>query len=165
MPATKKKIKTFAPDRKWRTLLNRRGFTRTYKFENTDLEPLKHLLLDIGGWAVVLPAIEPDVQHILRRGRRFPGRSISIPGQPSQCHLNSGCLWELSKNRQLTPHENVKICTGYALSKDGVWRQHTWCAFERHNKLKVVETTVKRVQYFGYVLSDEEAEKFVYDNV
>lgn len=164
MPATRK-IKTLVPDRKWRKLLNERGFTRSHKFENAVLEPFKKMLLDIGGWAVVLPFKDPDVQHLLRRGRRFPGRSISIPGQPSQCHFNSCCLWEMSKNRELTPHKDVKICTGYALSRDGVWRQHTWCVFEVGNRLQVIETTVKRVQYFGYVLSDEEAELFVFNNV
>ena len=163
MPATRK-IKTNAPDRKWRKLLNERGFTRKYRFQNAVLEPLKHLLLDIGGWAVCLPYTDPDIQHVLRRGRRFPGRSISIPGQPSQCHFNSACLWEMSQEGKLQPHKNIEICTGYALSRDGVWRQHTWCCFS-DPKLKVVETTVKRVQYYGYVLTQDEASKFVFEQI
>lgn len=161
---TVRKIKTNAPDRKWRKLLNERGFTRRYRFKNAVLEPLKHLLLDIGGWAVCLPFTDPDVQHLLIRGRRFPGRSISIPGQPSQCHCNSAALWEMSKEGGT--FEGVQVCTGYALSKDGVWRQHTWCVFEdTSSKLKLIETTVKRVQYFGYVLSDSEAEAFAFSNI
>jgi len=161
MPTTRK-IKTLMPDRKWRNLLNQRGFTRKYRFENTTLEPLKHLLLDIGGWAVCLPRIETDLPHLIKRGRRFPGKSISIPGQPSQCHFNSCCLWEMSKDG--ATYKDVSICTGYALSKDGVWRSHTWCCFS-NTKLRVVETTVKRVQYFGYILSDEEAELFAFENI
>jgi hypothetical protein len=59
-----RKIKTLAPDRRWRKLLNERGFTRSYRFQNIDLEPLKRILLDIGGWAVCLPYNDPDMQYI-----------------------------------------------------------------------------------------------------
>ena len=157
---TARKIKTNPPDREWRRLLNERGFTRKYRFENSTLEPLKHLLLDIGGWAVCLPMKDVDSPHIISRGRRFPGRSISIPGAPSQCHTNSVVLWKLSKEKKLERHQDIRICSGYALSKDGVWRQHSWCAFEEESKIRLIETTVKRVQYFGYILTDEEAMGF-----
>ena len=161
MPSTKK-IKTLPPDRKWRKLLNQRGFTRKYRFENADLEPLKQMLLGIGGWAVCLPFKEPDLHHLLQRGRRFPGRSISVTGRPSDCHSNSAALWEMSKEGDT--FEGVQICTGYALSKDGVWRPHSWCVYEHDGSLKLIETTVKRVQYFGYILDDEEAGSFSFFN-
>lgn len=150
-----RKIKTNLPDRKWRQLLNARGFTRRYAFANAKLEPLKKKLLSIGGWAVCLPMIEPDYQRILDRGQRFLGRSQLFLGQPSQCHSNCADLWDQNKDK-------LKICTGYALSKDGVWRQHSWC-YHIQNKI-VIETTVKRVQYFGFILDEREHEVFYIAN-
>lgn len=52
----------------------------------------------------------------------------------------------------------LDICTGYALSKDGIWRQHSWCQLKKTKQ--VVETTIKRIEYYGFVLSSDEAHKF-----
>lgn len=150
-----RRIKTQLPDRKWRQLLNERGFTRRYPFYSPELEPLKKMLLNIGGWAVCLPKIEPDREKIFERGQRFPGRSQLFLGEASQCHSNCADLWDQNKDK-------LKICTGYALSKDGVWRQHSWC-YHIQNDI-VIETTMKRVQYFGFVLDDKEHESFYVDN-
>jgi hypothetical protein len=49
---------------------------------------------------------------------------------------------------------DLQACTGYALSKDGIWRSHSWC-FDRKT-YRVVETTKKRVAYHGTVLSRKE---------
>jgi hypothetical protein len=114
------------------------------------------MLLNIGGWAVCLPKIDSDLEKIVGRGQKFPGRSQLFLGQPSQCHSNSADLWDQNKDK-------LKICTGYALSRDGLWRQHSWC-YHIHNKI-VIETTMKRIQYFGFVLEDNEAEDFYVDNL
>jgi hypothetical protein len=53
------------------------------------------------------------------------------------------------------------ICTGYALTRDGMWRQHSW-VYTRSGT--VVETTVKRVQYFGFIMNETECEIFLEDN-
>lgn len=151
-----RKIKTRSPDRKWRKLLNERGFTRRYPFANLELEPLKKKLLSIGGWAVVLPNIESDFKNILERGQRFSGRSQIFLGEPCQCHSNSADLWMQNRNK-------IQICTGYALSRDGVWRQHSWC-YHIENKI-VIETTMKRAQYFGFILNETESMCFAYMNL
>ncbi len=52
--------------------------------------------------------------------------------------------------------------TGYALSRDGVWRQHSWCYTDNG---VVVETTEKRVQYFGYVMTEDECDQFLFENM
>ena len=151
-----RKLKTLVPSRRWRQLLNDKGFTRRYPFANPKLEPTKKLLLAIGGWAVCLPYIDEDYNRILERGKRFPGRSQMFLGQPSQCHSNCADLWDQNKDK-------VQICTGYALSKDGVWRQHSWC-YDFETK-RVLETTVKRIQYFGFILTDVEADEFFWNNL
>lgn len=151
------KIKTRNPDIKWRSLANKNGWTIRYPHENPGLENLKKRLLAIGGWAVCLSRYEPDLEKILERGIKFAGRAKMMRGQPSQCHFNSGNLWD--NNR-----DNSFLCTGYALSRDGMWRQHSWVAVMTPKSYKVVETTEPRASYFGYILDRNEAEKFFYEN-
>lgn len=146
------KIKTLEPERGWLERARKSGFT--LKTGNTGC-PLKKKLLEIGGWAACIPHLEPDLEKILSRGRRFPGKSVMMKGEPSRCHSNSAYCWDA--NREL-----CKICTGYALSRDGMWRQHSWVL---HSDGTVVETTEKRVQYFGYVMTEEECERFLLDNM
>lgn len=151
-------INTMPPSVEWVDINKANGFTRDSVFQDGKLEGLKTHLLDIGGWCVILPAIEEDFLKLITRGRRFAGKSIFMKGLPSQCHYNSACLWD--ENR-----DSLYIATGYALSKDGVWRQHSWCTLPTKRSWRVVETTEKRVQYFGYILHHKEAEQFYFDNM
>jgi hypothetical protein len=48
----------------------------------------------------------------------------------------------------------VRIATGYTLSADGLWRQHSWGLDAGDGR--VLETTERRVRYRGYVLNDVE---------
>ena len=146
-------VKTKKPGAKWVRLARQRGFT--LRTGDPIFLPLKKKLLDIGGWSVCTPAKEPDLEKILERGRRFPGRSRAMRGEPCNCHRNSALCWD--ENREL-----CFICTGYALTRDGMWRQHSWILT---NTGTVVETTVKRVQYWGYVLDEEECELFLLENM
>lgn len=146
------KIKTTRPSSSWLSSGRKAGFT--LKTGSPEWVPLKKILLGIGGWGVCTSRIEEDMEKILERGRRFPGRSKMMPGEPCGCHSNSALCW--NENRDL-----CKICTGYALSRDGMWRQHSWVYT---NNGVVVETTVKRVAYFGFVLTEEECEDFLNGN-
>ena len=149
-------MRTKRPDSEWRKLLNARGFTRNYPFENKSLEPLKKKLLNMGGWAVVLPFKEIDLEEILERGKILHGKSTLKMGEPCRCHSNSANLWHESKGK-------YRICTGYALSLDGAWRQHTWCIEKKNNR--IIETTEKRIKYFGYILSLVESAVFLEMNI
>jgi hypothetical protein len=111
---------------------------------------LKRKLLSLGGYAVILPAMEDDLTRILERGT-LERRYKMMKGEPCNCHNNSALLWDANRDK-------VLLCTGYALSKDGLWRQHSWGFDPRTNF--VIETTVGRVAYFGYCMTDDEAEKF-----
>lgn len=123
--------------------------------ETPKLQELRNRLLTVGGEAVVLPRIEDDLLSILKRGQEFSGRwSLLRRGEPSRCHANVAALWESSNGF-------VRICTGYALSRDGVWRQHSWGLTAGG---KVLETTERRVRYYGFVLRKKEAERFSYEN-
>ena len=65
------------------------------------------------------------------------------------CHNNSIKVW--------IEQDNIKICTGYALSDDR-WIRHTWIVDGDGNIHEC--TPVKREKYFGAILNKEEAEKF-----
>lgn len=151
------RLKTKCPSKKWRDHANKEGWTLKHPHSNPAIEILKQRLLKIGGWSVCFPHIESDLVRILERGRRFAGRAKMMKGEPCQCHFNSASLWE--NNRDIS-----FICTGYALSKDGMWRQHSWCAIKTTNSYKVIETTESRISYYGYILDSEESEVFLAEN-
>ena len=54
----------------------------------------------------------------------------------------------------------VAIATGYALSDDGLWRQHTWGILRDG----ILETTEARIEYFGLLLQGERADEFAASN-
>lgn len=126
--------------------------------EYQDFKRLHDILLSIGGYETCFPAIEEDMTKILERGYYRKGTSKLMRGQPSQCHANACNLWEQNQDK------DVVICTGYALSQDGMWRQHSWLLHRYQTKTQhreqVIETTVKRVAYFGFEMTREEAIEF-----
>ncbi len=113
---------------------------------------LETKLLSVGGETVCYSA-EPHLAEIVERGTVFPGKSRSIKGIPSHCHGNVSVLWyEI---------EDFQIVTGWALTKDGMWRQHSW---GRIGGILTIETTMKRSKYFGFILNDSEAKDFAKQN-
>lgn len=125
---------------------------------------LHTILLEIGGYETCFPTFEEDMRIILERGRFYAGRSKLMLGQPSQCHKNSANLWSVNHTKN-----DVRICTGYALSEDGLWRQHTWLVHRYQTKtqrrMRIIETTSKRKAYFGCELTDDEAYEFAENNL
>ena len=119
---------------------------------------LRDKLLTFGGQETCVPCYDEDLVKILDRGQLWLGDRITMmKGLPSQCHLNSTRLWYANKDK-------VALCTGYALSEDGGWRQHSWCIHIKPRKNRVAETTVERIAYFGFAMTPEEAEEF-YDDM
>lgn len=124
---------------------------------NTGLLMLHKKLLSFGGVRTVLPVVEDDLRNIMERGQLWLGDTPKImPGQPSQCHRNSCACWEANEARTI-------LCTGYALSEDGLWRQHSWLV--DFTFPQIVETTAPRVAYFGFAMTREEASNFCDDNL
>ena len=120
---------------------------------------LKARLLDFAGEAVCLPGYEEDLENILEYGQFWLGYNAErIPGEPCQCHENSALLWR--ENKEIT-----NICTGYALSEDGMWRQHSWLIHRKPRSNKIVETTMQRVLYYGFAMTPEMCEEFADANL
>ena len=120
-------------------------------------------LKEFGGHEVCVPEIDGDVRKILLRGQLWLGDNVMLKrGEPCNCHENSLLLWKANKGRTLDSafRQQLAMATGYALSEDGMWRQHSWCVLRTPRTVKVVETTEKRIFYFGYVLTEGEAQAF-----
>lgn len=130
-----------------------------HKTMDPRLFELKERLLKFAGEAVCLPATEDDLDNLLEYGQFWIGNNVKfMKGVPSQCHRNASRLWESNKDK-------CRICTGYALSDDGMWRQHSWCIWNKARSNQIVETTLPRILYYGFAMTDEECEKFAYDNM
>lgn len=61
---------------------------------------------------------------------------VFIEMEPGRCHDNVEILYKKKKIKEQ--------CEGYALSKDGVWRNHSFGIDDNGN---IVETTEKRLCY------------------
>ena len=118
-----------------------------------DLLKLRSLLLALGGKRFCPPlGFEYDLEALLKSGFIIPGPPAIIKKiQSHACHRNVADTWRKNNHGGL-----VAIATGYALSDDGIWRQHSWGLMPTG----ICETTVPRDKYFGTLLFDEKAERF-----
>lgn len=53
--------------------------------------------------------------------------------------------------------------TGWALSKNGMWYQHTWIFLPFYDI--IIETTERRISYYGFILEYPHIDKFLNDNL
>ena len=120
--------------------------------QHTRANPAWHELakrLKLIGGTAVCAAFEEDMRLILREGKTWlpMQREIVLArGEDCRCHQNVLNLWGTNRG--------LDVCTGYALSKDGIWRSHSWC-FD-WKRYRIIETTEKRVAYHGAVLERKE---------
>jgi len=153
------------PDEAWMMNLRERCFTADTDFCINErvggkidprIEQLKQKLIGALGVAAVMPVIEEDIVPLLERGEFFEMMHIKMwPGDACQCHSNSAAIWEQD-------HDRYDLFTGYGLSADGIWRQHSWVYDTKNGE--IIETTEDRLVYYGFKMTNEEAEKFYWDN-
>jgi hypothetical protein len=118
---------------------------------------LERRLLDLGGIMALLFLPDHQIGDLLDRGRFFPGSGARIVrGADSACHSNAALQFVQTEG-------GVLIASGYALSPDGPWRQHSWGVDAKDGR--VVETTERRVRCFGFVLSESESLFFLMANL
>ena len=120
--------------------------------KHPELRQLRKKLLSFGGKEIV-PREEPDLSKIVKRGKLFKNKAKLTKLRMISCHTNAVELYAT---------KGYKIATGWALSDDGLWRQHSWCIDSGNN---IVETTKRRKKYFGFVLMQKEAKKFYHENI
>jgi hypothetical protein len=120
-----------------------------------ELDDLKSLLFGFGGEFLVAPwRPDNDIPALLQRGFLTFGPVRMHVMNRSSCHQNVAAVW------QKREHGIVAIATGYALSEDGLWRQHSWGILRD----AILETTEKRCKYFGIVLQGKSADNFAAAN-
>jgi hypothetical protein len=108
-------------------------------------------LLRFGGSAAV-PPTDPDplIKTFRERGKVQESASVIMaPGAENACHTNAVNLWRTG--------QSTAIGTGYALSDDGLRREHSWC-WDADDRL--VEATTPRDCYFGIRIEGSAAERF-----
>jgi hypothetical protein len=119
------------------------------------LVSLKGLLLGFGGeFLVAPPKPDQDVPLLLERGFLMSGPVMLNVMQSSSCHRNVASVWTRKE------FGIVGIATGYALSDDGLWRQHTWGVLRNG----ILETTEERLKYFGLLFQGNRADFFAESN-
>ena len=116
-----------------------------------ELKRLKSILLRMGGiFLVAPPRADGDIPTLLESGFLTSGPITLKIMKSSSCHENVASLWKSRKAGI------IAVATGYALSEDGLWRQHSW-GIRRDG---IIETTEPREKYFGLVLQGEKADHF-----
>jgi len=134
-------------------LLNRRF--REASAQQPELERIKELLLHMGGeFLVAPPKPDQDVPMLLERGFLMSGPIKLNVIESSSCHQNVASVWTRKE------FGIVGIATGYALSDDGLWRQHSWGVLRDG----VLETTRERLKYFGILFQGKRADFFAESN-
>jgi hypothetical protein len=152
------RVKLWPMDKQQRTFLKIRDRSM-HKTVSILAWQLRCRLLDIAGRFVILPECDPDTGKLIARGELIYGRPMMHRGEPSRCHSNAAHLWD---EHTACKESKLELMTGYGLSRDGIWRQHSWCWYPPRNK--AVETTEARIAYYGFQLSEPEAEVFLDDN-
>ncbi|WP_430790583.1 hypothetical protein [Actinoplanes sp. G11-F43] len=111
-------------------------------------------LLQYGG-ELVVPHRHPEhhLDDLLASAAIQPAPSRFVPGDDNGCHANAAMLW--------TDGMVAAIGTGYALSDDGLWRQHSWGVDADGAP---VETTAARISYVGITLTAVPALQFAVSN-
>lgn len=138
-----------------------KGFTKRKPYHNARLEYLKQCMLRIGGWAVKLQedgeelVDDYEAEMLVTRGRPFDATWKIFEGEfPRMCHHHSAVLSMLVNDLQLG--------TGFGLSEDGVWYQHSWCSIEYEDgSFDQIDTTTARQQYYGVILDIDEHTEFL----
>lgn len=101
-------------------------------------------LLSMGGSRVV-DQHDPFAPLIHWYGQLTPTDKVDLKVmQPNLCHWNCKKLAKRSKN--------YAHFYGYGLSEDGLWRAHSWVYDFKHRR--ILETTEKRLKYFGVIIGD-----------
>ena len=114
------------------------------------MKTIDDVLLALGGERVYHQDEELD-DFILQRGELLrPDKIVMRKGVQHNCHRNTSGFY-------LMHHPSYRIATGYAMS-GSLWVRHSWLLARDDS---VIETTQRFRLYFGVVLDDLQAAKFV----
>jgi hypothetical protein len=164
IPANWRRPKTSYVNPSQKSFLDKKDeefFSSLSELEAEKHDELRSRLLRLGG-DKVCTTFEEDIDDILQRAEPFKGTKSRIKkGRDCRCHQNASYLW------QDFPQQ-YRIATGWALSRDGIWRQHSWVVELLVNwemsGYHIVETTLRRLVYYGFVMDSDECAEFARKN-
>ena len=151
-------LKKNPPDAQQRAFLKNR--CAELVAEEPRMQELIDTLLALGGDAVVC-VYEEDLGVLLDGAHGLPPADvqdylvIEDAMEPSQCHQNVATLF-------LSDAINA-IATGWTLTDDGLWRQHSWGIVDVDGVPAIIETTMKRDIYWGVRLTRKISEAVAYN--
>lgn len=177
-----KKVKKFEVETNldWRKRLEDKQ--DDYYKEQPNLKKLWDKIEWLVKWSLYNPCTEKEgeLDKMINEWEFFWKTDRLVQWDRSQCHRNSSELFliqdpEYAKENWYGYYNKEKrlrlwkfdLYTGYALSDDWLWRQHTWCISkwngEERSKYawKVIETTEKRINYYWYKLEWDELLEFL----
>lgn len=157
IPAGWRKPKTSYIDPHWAKRLEELIEERLDKKDRAGHQVLVDRLLSLGGSGVAI-LFEEDLKKLLSRGTACKGTKSRLQKMADcRCHRNAAELWKSNTER-------YRIATGWALSRDGCWRQHSWVVETLVNwdnsGYQIIETTERRVVYYGFMMTEEESQTF-----
>ncbi len=106
----------------------------------------------LAGEKVVWRGSETYSRRLLDSGVFYPGDAVLKRSYLRGCHGNA------ARNRD---SKGWIVQVGYAL-RGGIWRQHSW---NRDERGRLIETTVRHDAYYGISLTDRASERFVEQNL
>lgn len=137
------RVRTKPMDPEWKQRLDMRE-----ALTDPARQKLHDKMLSYGGEEVLIRSSDissEEVERLLTRGQFWLGSKADFNKMEAiNCHGNSVCLMEEGLG---------EVVNGYALSPDGLWRNHSWL-LQPNGRL--IETTVRRKAYFGVVLTRQE---------
>ena len=168
IPDINKKINPYDGDSEWKEWCSKKWWSVNYEGDVEEyLKPmlkLRKILLNLGGCEACFRDVDKDLSAIMTYGQLWTDHPVvMIMGEESRCHANSADIWIQNKETYTQGYGTI-LCTGYALSTDGFWRQHSWVMQVSEKENVIVETTEPRVAYFGYGMTYEMADAFAFMN-
>lgn len=122
--------------------------------QHDTVSPIARALIAFGGASALTRTpfgglSEREARDLAEHGQLWPASGLRMaPGTVSRCHDNACQLWAARQDALI-------LATGFCLDADGLWRQHSWCIDVSGDKPGVVETTSRRLLYFGVALDAE----------
>jgi len=127
-----------------------------------DFKELEEILLNEAG-DKVQEVYEEDLDELINRGVFYSDDLVmkQVPMSPSKCHRNVAEFYQNWMDEHNSPDE-IGLLTGWALSNDGIWRQHSWIILWYDDM--IIETTEPRTWYYGIEKKGKDLGEFLFSN-
>lgn len=118
-------------------------------------------LLEFGGEEVCISSWDMFDDLCVIDGQFWFGKDFNQAyNKDFRCHTTTVDLWEILKSNRV-------ICNGFALTDDGVWRQHTWIihldiddTHENIIKREFIEPHSPKIAYYGICMNSMLSESY-----